>query len=121
LHTIISADITYYTVDWPENTDNPGTGSRSETDSKYQIIETKLVNRTVQRMFNSYGISNNKEIFRYIHAYETFTEFVINFMNYLWQNPIRVSYFDTSFYPDYLIRSSLIHPPGIGIGYLCLK
>lgn len=100
--TIITSDYTDYDVEnWPDPED---------------IIEIKLVNRALQKfyMIDRNDLSEN-------HAYESFIEFIVQFIDYFWGDFIRESLLETSGYLDNLIRKSLIHPLGIGIGYLCLK
>jgi hypothetical protein len=109
---MIISDITCYTVHgWPE--------SVIKSDPKRCAIETKLVARTIEKALNISGY--NKEKLKEIHAYETFIYFIIRFMNNLWSDFIREANSVTSGYIDKLIKTYLIHPPGSGISYLCLK
>lgn len=105
-HTIIMEDKTIYTnSDWPS----------------LDIIENKLVNRTFQRFYEIFGIIINKKDINTHNIYESFVEMILHLMNCSWSKYIQESELDTSGYLDYVMRSSLIYPPGIGFSFLCLK
>ena len=111
---IINSDITYYTAhEWPEPI--------KLLNSTRRAIEIKLVTQTIQRIFDISGSFSNRGQFRKNHAYKTFIYFVIRLMKVFWGDFIQEANFETSGYFDHLIRTCLIHSPGIGISYLCLK